>query len=161
MGPEALAGSAAQKNGIPILSDNNYSEWDASIREFLLYVRFLENVNGDLNTPSEATPELLMKYKEMTQQAAGVTCQSLDTNNQENFLKKSKVWYDFITSYYQTNQRKNQDRVFCNLLEVSFKEIEVEKFIRNVRVQLMHVNLVSIKVGKPPSNIDIYDELLA
>ncbi|MBW0478823.1 hypothetical protein O181_018538 [Austropuccinia psidii MF-1] len=121
MGPEALAGSASQKTGIPILSDNKYSEWDASIRKFCLYIEFIDYFNGDLNSPSEATPELLMKYKELTQKAAGVTCQSLDTNKQQKFLSKSnkknsKVLYDSITSYYQSNQRKNQARVFCNLL---------------------------------------------
>ncbi|MBW0503221.1 hypothetical protein O181_042936 [Austropuccinia psidii MF-1] len=166
MGPEALAGSAAQKNGIPILSDNNYSEWDASIREFFLYIRFLDYVNGDLSSPSEATPELLMNYKELTQKAAGVICQSLDTNNWAKFLNKlneknPKALYDSITSYYQSNQRKHQARVFCNLLVISCKDKEVENFISNVRVQLMHLNLVGIKVGKPPANIDISNKLLA
>ncbi|MBW0509145.1 hypothetical protein O181_048860 [Austropuccinia psidii MF-1] len=166
MGPEALDGSGAQKNGIPILSDNNYSEWDASIRAFFLYIGFLDYVNGDLSAPSEATPELLMKYKELTQKAAGVICQSLDTNNWAKFLnqlneKNPKVLYNSITSYYQSKQSKNQARVFCNLLAISCKDKELENFISNVRVQLMHLNSVGIKVGKPPANIDISNKLLA
>ncbi|MBW0548125.1 hypothetical protein O181_087840 [Austropuccinia psidii MF-1] len=166
MVPEALAGSVAQKNGIPILSDNNYSEWDASIRAFFLYIGFLDYVDGDLSSPSEATPELLMKYKELTQKAARVICQSLDINNWEKFLNKSnennaKVLYSSNTSYYQSNQSKNQDRVFCNLLALSCKDKELEKFISNVRVQLMHLNSVGIKVGQPLANIDISNELVA
>ncbi|MBW0499105.1 hypothetical protein O181_038820 [Austropuccinia psidii MF-1] len=165
MVPEALAGSAAQKNGIPILSDNNYSEWDASIREFCLYIAFLDYVDGNLSAPSEATPELLMKYKELTQKAVVVICQSLDINNREKFLNKynkknPKVLYNSITSYYQSNQSENQARVFCNLLALSYKDKELENFISNVRVQLMHLNSVGIKVGKPPAHIDISNELV-
>ncbi|MBW0493389.1 hypothetical protein O181_033104 [Austropuccinia psidii MF-1] len=166
MGPEALAGSEAQKNGIPILSDNNYSEWDASIRAFFLFIGFLDYVDGDLSAPSEATPELLMKYKELTQKAAGVICQSLDTNNRAKFWNKlnkknPKVLYNSITLYYQSNQSKNQARVFCNLQAISCKDKELKNFISNVRVKLMHLNFVGIKVGKPPANIDISDELLS
>ncbi|MBW0476426.1 hypothetical protein O181_016141 [Austropuccinia psidii MF-1] len=165
MGPEGLSGSAAQKNGIPILSDNNYSEWDASIRAFFLYIRFLDYVNEYLNSPLEITPELLMKYKELTQKASGFVFQSLDTNNQEKFLNKSnekstKVLYHSITSYYQSNQSKNQSRVFCKLLAISCKDKELENFISNIRVQLMHLNSVGIKVGKPPASIDVSKELL-
>ncbi|MBW0472410.1 hypothetical protein O181_012125 [Austropuccinia psidii MF-1] len=106
MGPEAQSGSVDQKNGVPTLSENNYSEWDASITEFFLYIGFLDYVNGDLNSPSKATQERLMKDKELTQKAARVICQSLDTNNQEKLLNKfneknPKVLYDSIPSYYQ------------------------------------------------------------
>ncbi|MBW0526471.1 hypothetical protein O181_066186 [Austropuccinia psidii MF-1] len=89
MGPEVLSGSTSQKNGAPILSDNNYSELDSAIREFFLYIGFLDYVYGDLNFLSEAMPDLLMKYKELTQKAERVVCQSLDTNNREEFLNKS------------------------------------------------------------------------
>ncbi|MBW0565850.1 hypothetical protein O181_105565 [Austropuccinia psidii MF-1] len=84
-----LSGSADQKNGVPILSDNNYSEWDAAIRAFFLYIGFPDSVDGDLNAPSEATPELLMKYKKLTKKAARAICKSLDTNNRAKFLNKS------------------------------------------------------------------------
>ncbi|MBW0460749.1 hypothetical protein O181_000464 [Austropuccinia psidii MF-1] len=159
MGPEALSGSMAQKNGIPILSDKNYSEWDASIREFFLYIGFLDYVNGDLNAQTETTPGLAQK-------AVGVICQSLDTNNRSKFLKKSnekshKVLYNSITSYYQSNQSKKQARVFCNLLAVRCKYKELGNFISNIRVQLLHLNLVGIKAGKTPASIDISDKLLA
>ncbi|MBW0498708.1 hypothetical protein O181_038423 [Austropuccinia psidii MF-1] len=88
------------------------------------------------------------------------------TNNQEKFLNKTnkknpKVLYDSITSYYQSNQRKNQARVFCNQLAGSCKEKELENFISNIRIQLMHLHLVGIRVGKPAASIDISNELLA
>ncbi|MBW0532632.1 hypothetical protein O181_072347 [Austropuccinia psidii MF-1] len=156
----------AQKNGITILSYNNYSEWDASIREFILYIGFLENVDVDLNAPSEIIPEILMKYKELTQRAVAVICQYLDTKNWEKCLNKSnkkspKVFYYSITSYYQSNQSTSHTRVLRSLLAVICKEKDLENLIINIRVQLMHLNLVGIKVGKPPASIDISKKLLA
>ncbi|MBW0541438.1 hypothetical protein O181_081153, partial [Austropuccinia psidii MF-1] len=166
MGPDAIAGSAAQKNGIPILCENNYSEWDAAIRAFFLYIGFLDYVDGDINPPSESNLDFFSKYKEMKQKAAGVICQSLNTNNRAKFLtrdneKNPLELYDAISSYYQSSQSKNQARIFCALLSVKCKNKELEKFISDIRIQLMNLNSVGIRVGKPPNTIDISDELLA
>ncbi|MBW0495791.1 hypothetical protein O181_035506 [Austropuccinia psidii MF-1] len=166
MGPDAITGSAAQKNGIPVLCENNYSEWDAAIRAFFLYIRFLDYVDGDINPPSELNSDIFSKYKEMKQKAAGVICQSLNTNNRAKFLTKENEknpleLYAAISLYYQSSQSKNQARMFCTLLVVKCKDKELEKFISNIRIQLMNLNSVGICVGKPPSVIDISNELLA
>ncbi|MBW0546428.1 hypothetical protein O181_086143 [Austropuccinia psidii MF-1] len=166
MGPDAIAGSAAQKNGIPILCENNYSEWDAAIRAFFLYIGFLDYVDGDTNPPSELNSDTFSRYKEMKQKAAGVICQSLNTNNRAKFItreneKNPLELYTAISSYYQSSQSKNQARIFCTLLAVKFNDKELEKFISDIRIQLMNLNSVGIRVGKPPSVIDISDELLA
>ncbi|MBW0521712.1 hypothetical protein O181_061427 [Austropuccinia psidii MF-1] len=166
MGPDAIAGSATQKNGIPILCKNNYSEWDAAIRAFFLYIRFLDYVDGDINPPSELSLDVFSKYKEMKQKAAGVICQLLNTNNQAKFLTKENEknpleLYDAISSYYQSSQSKNQARIFCALLSMKCKNKELEKFISDIRIQLMNLNSVGICVGKPPNTIDISNELLA
>ncbi|MBW0513489.1 hypothetical protein O181_053204 [Austropuccinia psidii MF-1] len=108
MGPEVLSGSAAQKNGIPILSDDNYSDWEAAIRAFYLYIGFLDYINRYSIIPSESSPEMLAKYKELSKKAAGTICQSLDTNNRAKFLNRSneknpKLLYNKISFYYQSN----------------------------------------------------------
>ncbi|MBW0541547.1 hypothetical protein O181_081262 [Austropuccinia psidii MF-1] len=166
MGPDAIIGSFAQKNGIPILCENNYSEWDAAIRAFFLYIGFLDYIDGDSNPPSEPTSDSFFKYKEIKQKAAGVICQSLNTNNRAKFLTKENEkdpleLYTSISSYYQSNQSKNQARIFCDLLFVTCKDNELQKFISDIQIQLMNLNAVGIRVGKPPSVIDISDELLA
>ncbi|MBW0533509.1 hypothetical protein O181_073224 [Austropuccinia psidii MF-1] len=165
MGPDAIAVSAAQKNGIPILCENNYSEWDAA-RAFFLYIGFLDYVDGDINPPSKLNSDISFKYKEMKQKAAGVICQSLNTNNRAKFLTKENEknpleLYAAISSYYQSSQSKNQARMFCTLLAVKCKDKELAKFISDIRIQLMNLNSVGICVGKPPSVIDISNELLA
>ncbi|MBW0465843.1 hypothetical protein O181_005558 [Austropuccinia psidii MF-1] len=133
MGPDAIAGSAAQKNGIPILCENNYSEWDAAIRAFFLYIGFLDYIDGDINPPSELNSDIFFKYKEMKQKAAGVIF----------------------------HESKNQARIFCTLVAVKCKDKELEKFISDIRIQLINLNSVGICVGKPPSVIDISNEFLA
>ncbi|MBW0504479.1 hypothetical protein O181_044194 [Austropuccinia psidii MF-1] len=166
MGPDAIIGSFAQKNGIPILCENNYSEWDAAIREFFLYIGFLDYVDGDSNPPLEETSDYFLKYKEMKQKAFGTICQSLNTNSLAKFLTKENEknpleLYTSISSYYQSSQSKNQARIFCDLLFVSCKDNELQKFISDIRIQLMNLITVGICVGKPPSVIDISDKLLA
>ncbi|MBW0480753.1 hypothetical protein O181_020468 [Austropuccinia psidii MF-1] len=117
MGPEAQAGSAASRNGIPMLSDNNYADWNASIRAYFLFIGFLDYVNGDISPPSEDRGDLHLKYCEQKQKAAGVICQSLNTNNCAKFLNRNNekdpiALYNVIINYYQSNQSTNQARVF-------------------------------------------------
>ncbi|MBW0546350.1 hypothetical protein O181_086065 [Austropuccinia psidii MF-1] len=123
MGPDTIAGSAAQENGIPILCENNYSEWDAAIRAFFLYVGFLDYIDGDYNPPSKSNLDVFLKYKEIKQKAAGFICQPLNTNNWAKFLTKENEknpleLYAAISLYYQPSQSKNWARISCALLSV-------------------------------------------
>ncbi|MBW0568522.1 hypothetical protein O181_108237 [Austropuccinia psidii MF-1] len=166
MGPEAIIGSFSQKNGIPILCKDNFSKWDAAIRAFFLYIGFPDYVDGDSNPPLEATSDSFLKYKEIKQKASGVICQSLNTKNCTKFLTKENEknpleLYTSIYSYYQSSQSKNQARIFCDLLFVTCKDNGLQKFISDIRIQLINLNTVEIRVGKPPSLIDISDKLLA
>ncbi|MBW0496166.1 hypothetical protein O181_035881 [Austropuccinia psidii MF-1] len=168
MGPEAQNGSAAARNGIPMLSDNNYADWDASIRAYFLLIGFLDYVNGDMSPPAEDRGDLHLKYCEQKQKAAGVICQSLNTNKHAKFLKRNNekdpiALYNVIINYYQSNQSTNQARVFCNLLSINCKDNEINNFISKIRIQLMYMNSVGIRVGNHTASsvVDISDELLA
>ncbi|MBW0488888.1 hypothetical protein O181_028603 [Austropuccinia psidii MF-1] len=118
--------------------------------------------------PSEDRGDLHLKYCEQKQKAAGVICQSLNTNNRANFLNRNNekdpiALYNVIINYYQSNQSTNQARVFCNLLSISCKDNKINDFISKIRIQLMYLNSVRIRVGNPiiSSVVDISDELLA
>ncbi|MBW0583439.1 hypothetical protein O181_123154 [Austropuccinia psidii MF-1] len=168
MGPDTQTGSAASRNGIPMLSDNNYTNWHASFQAYVFFIGFLDYVDGDMSPPAEDRGDLHLEYCEQKQKAVGVIFQSLNTNNRAKFLKRNNekdpiALYNVIINYYQSNQSTNEARVFCNLLSINFKDNEINNFISKLRIQLMSLNSVGIRVGNPTTSsvVDISDKLHA
>ncbi|MBW0542253.1 hypothetical protein O181_081968 [Austropuccinia psidii MF-1] len=120
MGPDAQTGSAAARNGIPMLSDNNYTDWSASIQAYFFFIGFLDYVYSDMSPPAEDRGDLHLKYFEQKQKAVGVIFQSLNKNNHAKLLNRNNekdpiALYNVIINYYQSNQSTNQARVFFGI----------------------------------------------
>ncbi|MBW0506753.1 hypothetical protein O181_046468 [Austropuccinia psidii MF-1] len=71
-----------------MIEDNNYANWNSSIKAYLPLIGVLDYIDGDAPPPTEEKGDSHLKCCKEKQNAASVICQSLITHNFSKFLNK-------------------------------------------------------------------------
>ncbi|MBW0490976.1 hypothetical protein O181_030691 [Austropuccinia psidii MF-1] len=160
------AESTSSKFFIPILTENNFNEWNSAIRPYFVYQDLLDQIEGYMPIPSRHHEDY-KSFRTRAMKCAGVLAGTLSSTNRARFITKENekdpgAIYQQICSYFASNDSKNQAKVFANLLSIKFKSGQIHKFTTAIRGQLKLMKSVGLRIGESDIDfVDISDSLLA